>query len=253
MGLRRGQIDGRSRIIGLQFEHVANAHPVPSHPALVEGRTIYPTTVRGPDTNVLKLGLNQRKLGGKVTKGPWKGFPIYSLTLEERKTCPRSCGQWRTCMGNHMGRSVRYDYGLPLELQLWRELHALNRRHRKQGGFVVRAHILGDFYSESYVDLWEAALDWFPRLHVFGYTHWQKSTPIGAKVARLRDRCWDRFAIRTSDAFTGPRTSVVTKRANASPGAIICPVQEGRTRGCASCGLCWHPVTKDRDIAFLAH
>jgi hypothetical protein len=56
------------------------------HPAAMDGRTIYPTTVMAvsDETTVLKSGSNQWKLGSKVLKGHWAGFPIFALTLEER-------------------------------------------------------------------------------------------------------------------------------------------------------------------------
>lgn len=68
------------------------------HPALTEGRTLFPTTVVAPAdaARLLVSGVNSRKLGGEVTKGPWKAMPIYSLTLEERATCPRACHHWAT-------------------------------------------------------------------------------------------------------------------------------------------------------------
>ncbi len=82
---------------------------MPPHdtPAFLSGRTIYAHTVRVPgrgagDTWALKSGGNNRKIGGVILKGHWKGFPIYGLTLEERATCPTSCHHWRSCYGNRM-------------------------------------------------------------------------------------------------------------------------------------------------------
>jgi hypothetical protein len=75
------------------------------HPALTEGRTLYPSTVREPrrdaaDQWALKSGENSAKIGGLILKGRWHGFPIYTLTLEERATRPRDCRHWRSCFGN---------------------------------------------------------------------------------------------------------------------------------------------------------
>ena len=39
----------------------------------------------------LKWGHNSAKVGGRAIRGRWKNLPIYTLTLEERATCPRSC------------------------------------------------------------------------------------------------------------------------------------------------------------------
>src|SRR6202021_3450707 len=189
MGATRGTIDGASRRLGLQFPHSDEAVPIsPGHPAAINARTTALRTVRDPDNNVLKSAYNQRKIGGKVTKGKWKGFPIYSLTLEERATCPRSCSEWLSCYGNHMGRSIRYRHGKSLESAIKREVNDLAQRHPK--GFVVRLHILGDFYSVDYVVMWSQLLLKHPALHIFGYTHWKRGTPIGDAIAKLRDGWW---------------------------------------------------------------
>lgn len=253
MGLTRGCVDGKSRLLGLQF-HVSDRGRVifPGSDADAYATTVYPNRVRQPDHNVLKSGANQRKLGAIVRKGKWKGFPIFSLTLEERATCPRSCRQWLNCYGNNMGRSIRYEAGAALEAQLWRELIELQRQDPK--GFVVRLHILGDFYSVEYVRFWERALKAFPALHVFGYTARnnlpgrRNADPIGVAVEDLRSRMWDRFAVRTSGAYSGPRTKVI-QEARHKGEAIICPAQTNN-RTCATCALCW---TTKKPIAFLQH
>ena len=62
--------------------------------AINEKRTLFPKNRRNPienKTDILKIGSNNDKLGGLIEKGIWAGLPIYSLTLEERKTCPTSC------------------------------------------------------------------------------------------------------------------------------------------------------------------
>lgn len=196
----------------------------------------------------LRPGSYSTKLGGVVAKGRWRGMPIYALTLQERATCPRDCPLWLGCYGNNMPWAKRSPHGLKFELELWRELHRLNREHRR--GFVVRLHVLGDFYSESYVDFWEAALDHFENLNVFGYTARESSTPIGAAIQRLRISRWHRFSVRTSGAQKGVRSVVIDSVRDKPAGAIICPAQTGATKSCATCGLCWH--TK-KPIAFLRH
>ena len=119
----------------------------------------------------------------------------------------------------------------------------------------MRLHMLGDFYSLEYVQLWRRWLVRDPALRVFGYTAWHPSTPIGGALRFLARTNWDRFAIRLSSAAVGTRrTIVVAKAADAvKRGAIVCPAQEGKTRSCATCGLCWAPAAQRRTVAFLRH
>lgn len=80
------------------------------HPALSEGRTIFPSTVTASKDSprFLVSGHNNPKLGKAILKGPRAGWPIYQLSLEERATCPRSCEQWSTCYGNAMHLARRH-------------------------------------------------------------------------------------------------------------------------------------------------
>lgn len=219
-----------------------------NHPAIKHSRTIYPSTLRDAHEvkNVLKSGENQRKLGKRVTKGWWKGFPIYALTLEERRTCPRSCEVFNVCYGNNMHLAQRMRAGKALEVALWAELGALNAAHPK--GFVVRLHVLGDFYSVAYVKFWEQALDAFPALHCFGYTAWPLDVPIGRAVAELaRDR-WDRWAFRFSGLHGPLYGSVVVDHDDGR--YLVCPAQTEKTECCGTCGFCWQ---SNKTIAFLKH
>lgn len=255
MGMTRGQIDGKSRVLGLQ-RHGQNrqCELSDSHPAITDGRTLYPRSRAFPIAGgVLHRGIDMRKLGGRVEKGAWKGFPIYALTLEERATCPRDCVLFNGCYGNGTHWAKRYIHGPDLEIALSEELGSLSRRHR--GGFVVRLHILGDFYSAHYVRFWRDALTAFPALHVFGYTAWKPETDTGRAVAALRDEQWQRFAVRTSGANCGPRTCVIETADDKPDGAIICPAQLPNSvgRNCAKCGLCWAGPARDKPIAFLRH
>jgi hypothetical protein len=59
----------------------------------------------------------------------WKGFPVYTLTLEERHTCPRTCEHWRSCMGNHMPLAQRIEAEADLEWRLEREVALLSIDH----------------------------------------------------------------------------------------------------------------------------
>ena len=226
------------------------------HDAVREKRTLFPSTVVNPaeSPRLLVSGENSPKLGDRVTKGPWKGMPIYALTLEERATCPESCHHWLTCYGNGMPRVRRHSHGPALERQLRVELEILQMQH--PGGFVVRLHNLGDFYSREYVQLWISWLEQYPALHVFGYTAWPVDTPIGHLIRMFRDVHWDRFAIRTSGQHREPKGATTIDYVPEWPRVdkgVVCPAQTGKTDCCGTCGLCWHPNAKDETIVFVLH
>lgn len=218
----------------------------PEHPAAAAGHTMFPTRVMAPgdDGPVLKSGFHNRKIGREVRKGRWRGFPIYTLTLEERATCPSGCAHWLDCYGNKMHAARRFRHGEPLEELLEQELAALQRQHGD--GFVVRLHVLGDFYSPEYAMAWLVWLGMFPALRVFGFTAWQPGTEIGDAVGVVSRFYPDRFWIRYSDG-PGGRTTV-TLRGNVPADAVVCPYETRQTDTCGTCGLCW---TTAKRIAFM--
>lgn len=229
------------------------------HPAVLDGRTLFPSRVKAPAARrrLLISGKNNPKTGGRVEKGPWAGMPIYTLSLEERRTCPRSCAQWGMCYGNTMPAPERTDAFDPDFFRiLTLEAVALAREHRQ--GFVVRLHILGDFFSPEYVLLWGALLDRLPGLHVFGYTARRmdaddaQSRRTAAAIEALRAR-WSRFAIRTSHTEPGRARAIVVESDPQRSDVRICPAQTGGTAACSTCGLCWSPAFIDTTIAFIRH
>jgi hypothetical protein len=224
-----------------------------NHPAAVEGRTLFPKSVVSVDQSprLFISGVNQRKIGKAVVKGRWKGMPIYCLTLEERATCPRSCDVWHDCYGNNMHWARRHAHGPALEHRIIDELLELNRVH--PNGFVIRLHILGDFYSVGYVELWHELMKLLPGLHVFGFTAHDPESEIGAAIIRWMQwsneqtdaRAWIRFS--GIDAYS--LGALVIDRESDSR-HVVCPAQTGETYCCGTCGLCW---TMDKTIEFVRH
>lgn len=249
--IRRHKSDPTSqrRFAGLES---ADGHRIdlkPWHPALRKGSTLFGRSVKPASlvVTILKSGENSRKLGSMATKGRWRGMPILGLTLEERDTCPRGCKEWATCYGNSMHWAERILDDGTLERRLWGELASLNARH--PAGFIVRLHILGDFFSPGYVAFWRRALADFPALRIFGFTARRHDDPIGAEIAQLLADEHDRFRIRFSGA-TGDRDAAeVVDRPEQATG-ILCPAQRDPARCCATCGLCWQT---NRTISFLRH
>lgn len=222
------------------------------HPALASAQTIYPNSVlsaRGLP-NILVSGANSHKIGAMIEKGRWRGFPVFTLTLEERATCPTTCAMWRSCYGNGMPWARRIVHDPDFERRLERDVHALAARHR--GGFAVRLHVLGDFYSVPYAALWRRLVERHANLHVFGFTaRIRPDDPITHALHDLVVDHWPRVALRFSNAPTPILSTVTIEHPLQRPvDAIICPAQLGRTASCSTCALCWQT---ERRIAFLRH
>lgn len=219
------------------------------HPASREGATIFGNSVlpASKRDQILKSGVHSRKLGAEVEKGRWKGMPILSLTLEERETCPRSCLEWATCYGNNMPFAHRTTDDGTLTRRLWGELASLNAKHPK--GFVVRLHVLGDFYSVEYVDFWRQSLIDFPALRVFGFTARKPPDPIGNALGSLVNDMHDRFMVRFSGSGLEQFGAEVVDKAEDATG-ILCPAESDEKRCCATCALC---MQTSRTISFIRH
>jgi hypothetical protein len=218
--------------------------------------TIFPSRVRavGPDDRVLKDGAMNAKIGGDVLVGRLKGARIFTLTLEERATCPRSCAHLAGCYGNAMPHPVRWQADDALEDRLSMEIAELCAAHDT---VLVRLHILGDFYSAGYVGLWLGYLTLHPNLNVFGFTAWPEDSAIGKAVATVRAMEPDRFMIRNSGRTgTWGSFDITDPFPEKTIGdAIVCPEQRESNLGdsarhCGDCAACW---SSDRPIAFIRH
>lgn len=210
-------------------------------------------------SRLLVSGHSNVKIGRDVRKGRLKGYWIFTLSLEERKTCPPSCNHWRTCYGNAMPFAKRIDHTDPTFLPALAAEIARLVRVRGRKGVLIRLHALGDFYSTDYVDFWRQQLDLHPTLSVFGYTARRPDLDgIAAAIDRLKAHYGLRFAIRWSNGrnhWTGKPlkddcTVSIKTAEDCPPGAFVCPEQTGATRCCATCGLCW---TTTRNVAFVEH
>lgn len=242
----------------------APEHVLPLKPdsdAIQNGRSQFPNTVVSAreTPRILVTGHNNRKIGKEVQKGPWAGMPIFMVTLEERATCPRSCWLYSSCYGNAMHLARRHEHGDEFEQRLELELRLKAIEH--PDGFVVRLHVLGDFYSVAYVRFWERMLRVLPQLRVWGYTandsHSadEKERAIALELQRVKF-AYDRFAIRWSRRTSVPGGSTVidyVPEAPRVPEGLVCPAQTEATACCATCGLCWAPAARAETIVFIKH
>jgi len=207
---------------------------------------------------MLKRGKANKKLGDKVSVKKWKDMTIYSLTLEERATCPTHCEQWENCYGNNMPFGHRFDHTHPeFLLRLGEEVKALNEKH--PNGFVIRLHVLGDFYDAHYVAWWHNALRKYKGLRVFGYTHHRLLSTIGQMINDINRIYPDRWRVRFSDDLSTPLHSrviasdkpiIMTTIRRDPDGDVICPEQSDLTDSCATCGFCW---SSDQPVVFIEH
>lgn len=218
-----------------------------------EGRTKFGKAVRRADKNILVSGHNNIKIGRDVRKGHLRGYWIYTLSLEERKTCPSSCRHWQTCYGNNMPFAKRVDHTDPFFLEILeiavRQLCTTPRKGRR--GVLIRLHALGDFFSVEYVAFWQRMLNTYSNLALYGYTARTPSSPIGWLIAGMNTLFLERCMIRFSDGGMPEMSTVsIGEPESCPPNAFVCPEQTGKTLGCDTCGACWGTR---KNGAFLEH
>lgn len=200
--------------------------------------------------SILVSGHSNVKIGRDVRKGALRGYWIYTLSLEERATCPSSCEFWRTCYGNSMPLAKRVDHTHPAFLErLEAEIVALlATRGRK--GILIRLHALGDFYSVDYVNFWWRMLRDHPRLALFGYTARSPWDAIGERIDYLNAAFEKRSMIRFSNAGLATMSTVHVRDDIVPEGAFACPEQTNATACCATCAACWSTT---KNVGFRDH
>ena len=230
--------------------------------AILEDRTIFQKKVIPVTTyngNILKSAQHNPKLGkGKnmITKGPWSGFPLFTLTLEERKTCPRSCHHYGDCYGNNMFRANRYKNDENLIPRLRDEIASLDARYK---GFVIRLHVLGDFYSVEYVQFWSQMLEKHSGLHIYGYTA-RYFDNIGEEIRKNltpHNRVSIRFSVDSTnlerlDPNIFTPDLLATDESVSNIPLVVCPEQTEQTESCLTCGLCFNKNFR-KAVKFLNH
>lgn len=216
----------------------------PNNPALQRAVTIHPKAVRSPvETNIIKAVTANSKLGkgsNVISKGKWAGMPMFQMSLQERASCPSTCKQWAACFGNNMAFAHRIDHTHPEFMpKLAAEIEVLAATYRH--GFVIRPHVLGDYFSPEYAAFWIDQTATHSNLHIFGYTHHLRDSIIGRMVTEWNKnpRVWVRFSDQGGDMS-----------ANVEGKGFPCPEQTGQTQSCLTCGACWSTT---KAVSFKAH
>lgn len=217
-----------------------------------EGRTKFTKAIRRVDQmpSLLVDGHSNVKIGHDVRKGKFRGYHIFTLSLEERKTCPSSCQHWQSCYGNNMPFAKRIDHTDPAFLPAL-EAEIARLMAKPWPGVLIRLHALGDFYSPEYVGFWRTMLVKHKRLSIYGYTAHDPNSDMGWIIRTLDADFQDRAMIRFSNAAWPIMATASIGTPESKPAnAFICPEQTRQTRCCATCGLCW---STKKNVAFLEH
>lgn len=218
-----------------------------------DGRTKFGKSVKAVDqvSHLLVTGHSNVKIGRDVRKAMHRGYWIYTLSLEERKTCPMSCKHWQTCYGNNMPFAKRIDHTDPQFLPaLEGEIAALLNVGGRVG-ILVRLHALGDFFSVEYARFWRRMMERHERLAIYGYTARPADGPIGIELRDMNRDFGNRCMVRFSDGgLPTMSTASIGDETGKPADAFICPEQTGKTRCCATCGACWSTT---KNVAFMEH
>lgn len=203
--------------------------------------------------NLLVSGHSNMKLGRDVRKAKLRGYWIYTLSLEERATCPHTCQHWTNCYGNSLHLNKRIDHTDPDFLPTLEKEIVRLCSIRGRAGVLIRLHALGDFYSQEYVQFWRHRLTsrLSENLAIFGYTARHPSSWIGHDIWNLNQEFPERCFIRFSDGGLPAMSTVsIGDETDCPSNAFVCPEQTGKTRCCATCGACWSTT---KNVAFMEH
>lgn len=265
----------------------------PNSPAILNKGSLFPKSENPAteETNIFVRSTKDRKTGTQIKVGPWKGFPIYTVTLAERTTCWEGCPTYRTCYGNGMpfaSRIVPDDNFLKL---FNRQARNLAEKHPQ--GYMVRLHQLGDVYSMDYLNTIQKTFYDVPQMHIWMTTAWPykgcpdapEGSEIGdaiyqwraeerekAKAPDYKHRLAIWFSSKTAHPGSATTTIIVPDIENKGTKAlnigkttnpvnpnekfnnIVCPEQVGLKADCGSCGLCWSQSFNERSsIRWLLH
>ena len=179
---------------------------------------------------------------------------MYTLTLIERATCSDECEHWKTCYGNNMMYAIRFNpYNKNFLPRLESDIKTIANEPKNKNGFLLRLHVLGDFYNVDYVLFWKRMLKLYPNLNIYGYTRNHNNSKyldkrnIANEIIKLNNLFSTRFYIRFSNKLD------IEESANSidlGKKGITCLAQIDDKKTCATCTLCW---SSKKPINFITH
>jgi len=72
---------------------------------------------------------------------------------------------------------------------------------------AFRLHVIGDFYSVEYIEMWIAIANRLPRVIFFGSTRSWRCRPLATTMKNFRDM--DNVFVKASIDFTDPQDPVI--------------------------------------------
>jgi len=230
----------------------------PTHAAILENRTLFPGQVRVPSAAdlIFKSGQWSCKLGAETRKGTdGVTVPIYTVTHEERKTCPGGRGECNLyCMGDQEPWAIRWAIGPEFYKFAQRHLDLLDVLHPY--GYIIRLQNLGDILEiekdgGEHVEFWSAQMERHTPMRVWLYTANDPASATGKRLTEIMERVgWRRFNLRFSNRWGEGCAHVidgVKKPDWVGPEMIVCPALvpkpggaagEHLTESCATCMIC---------------
>ncbi|MBI1308873.1 MAG: hypothetical protein GC129_03300 [Proteobacteria bacterium] len=229
-----------------------------SHAAVREARSLFPKKVKvvEGDVELLTDAKSNAKVGSYVVDGEGHAWgKSFTVGWEERATCPATCHHWLNCYTNNSPFMVRKHYDRAREeeiLDLLKVSVEKRLRQVRQPYVYVRLHQSGDFPTVRYAQWWKEAIERYPRLMVFGYSHWPEDSAIGEVLARINSLHWyERMRIYTSNGGKRNHCANTFHSASAAKkaGNMPCLEQVGRSPSCGECQMCM-PGPKSRGYRF---
>jgi len=188
-----------------------------------------------------------------ISRGNLKLGVLPSFSLPVITTCP---GKTPFC--------DRYCYGLKGNFIL-QNVHDANERRldatlrsnfveiivrevRQAKSPAFRLHVIGDFYSEEYIEKWIDIAEQLPIVIFFGSTRSWRCEFLAETLKRFRDlaNVYMKASVDLTDSLTPQGCGWSTWSVEGE--GLTCPHDEGKVTNCLDCKRCW--TRKELNVNF---